>query len=44
MFPELTPEVIGGIGRNKPIQRDWFTRGAICTAEACAPPRGLEIA
>jgi len=34
MYPDLTPEVIGGIARFKPIRLDLLARDAICAAEA----------
>lgn len=35
-YPELTPDVIGGISRFKPIRLDLMARDAICAAEARA--------
>jgi len=34
MYPELTPELTGGISRFKPIRLDLLARDAICAAEA----------
>jgi outer membrane protein assembly factor BamB len=34
MYPDLTPDVIGGIARFKPIRLDLLARDAICAAEA----------
>ena len=34
MYPDLTPEVTGGIARFKPIRLDLLARDAICAAEA----------
>jgi len=34
MYPELTPDVTGGIARFKPIRLDLLARDAICAAEA----------
>ena len=36
MYPDLTPEVIGGIARFKPIRLDLLARDAICAAAARA--------
>jgi hypothetical protein len=36
MYPELTPDVTGGIARFKPIRLDLLARDAICAAEARA--------
>ena len=36
MYPELTPDVTGGIARFKPIRLDLLSRDAICAAEARA--------
>lgn len=36
MYPELTPEITGGISRFKPIRLDLLARDAICAAEARA--------
>ena len=36
MYPDLTPEIIGGIARFKPIRLDLLARDAICAAEARA--------
>jgi len=36
MYPELTPEITGGIARFKPIRLDLMARDAICAAEARA--------
>ena len=35
-YPELTPDVIGGISRFKPIRLDLLARDAICAAGARA--------
>ena len=35
-YPDLTPDVIGGISRFKPIRLDLLARDAICAAEARA--------
>lgn len=34
MYPDLTPDVTGGIARFKPIRLDLLARDAICAAEA----------
>jgi hypothetical protein len=34
MYPDLTPEITGGIARFKPIRLDLLVRDAICAAEA----------
>jgi PQQ-like domain len=34
MYPDLTPEITGGIARFKPIRLDLLARDAICAAEA----------
>jgi len=34
MYPELTPDITGGIARFKPIRLDLLARDAICAAEA----------
>jgi hypothetical protein len=34
MYPELTPDLTGGIARYKPIRLDLLARDAICAAEA----------
>ncbi|MFT4519874.1 MAG: hypothetical protein ACI9JM_002273 [Halioglobus sp.] len=34
MYPELTPDLTGGIARFKPIRLDLLARDAICAAEA----------
>lgn len=34
IYPELTPDITGGIARFKPIRLDLLTRDAICAAEA----------
>ena len=36
IYPDLTPEVTGGIARFKPIRLDLLARDAICAAEARA--------
>lgn len=36
MYPDLTPDVIGGIARFKPIRLDLLVRDAVCAAEARA--------
>ena len=36
MYPDLTPDVTGGIARFKPIRLDLLARDAICAAEARA--------
>jgi hypothetical protein len=36
MYPDLTPEITGGIARFKPIRLDLLARDAICAAEARA--------
>ena len=36
IYPELTPDVTGGIARFKPIRLDLLARDAICAAEARA--------
>ena len=33
MYPDLTPDVTGGIARFKPIRLDLLARDAICAAE-----------
>ena len=34
MYPELTPDLTGGIARYKPVRLDLLARDAICAAEA----------
>ena len=34
LYPDLTPEITGGIARYKPIRLDLLVRDAICAAEA----------
>ena len=34
MYPDLTPDITGGIARFKPIRLDLLARDAICAAEA----------
>jgi len=34
MYPELTPDITGGIAHYKPISLDLLARDAICAAEA----------
>ena len=34
IYPDLTPDITGGIARFKPIRLDLLTRDAICAAEA----------
>jgi outer membrane protein assembly factor BamB len=34
MYPELTPDITGGIARFKPIRLDLLARDAVCAAEA----------
>jgi len=34
MYPELTPDIIGGIARYKPVRLDLLARDAICAAAA----------
>ncbi len=34
MYPELTPDLTGGIARFKPIRLDLLVRDAICAAQA----------
>jgi outer membrane protein assembly factor BamB len=36
MYPDLTPDVIGGIARFKPIRLDLLARDAVCAAEVRA--------
>ncbi|MFK8021515.1 MAG: PQQ-binding-like beta-propeller repeat protein [Pseudomonadales bacterium] len=40
MYPELTPDITGGIARFKPIRLDLLARDAICAAEARAANAG----
>jgi outer membrane protein assembly factor BamB len=39
-YPDLTPDVIGGVSRFKPIRLDLLARDAICAAEARAANAG----
>ena len=34
MYPELTPDITGGVARFKPIRLDLLVRDAVCAAEA----------
>jgi hypothetical protein len=34
MYPDLTPDITGGIARFKPIRLDLLARDAVCAAEA----------
>jgi hypothetical protein len=34
MYPDLTPDITGGIARFKPIRLDLLARDAICAAQA----------
>jgi hypothetical protein len=36
MYPDLTPDITGGIARFKPVRLDLLARDAICAAEARA--------
>lgn len=45
MYPDLTPDITGGIARFKPIRLDLLARDAICAAEArSANANSLDVA